>query len=74
MTKIDWDEYKEYKKYSAKNDNFEILLEFMKSYYNMTSPNEMYEILRNDDIAQMMLDKRSIIDAEGLENVLYKIT
>lgn len=73
MTKIDWDEYKEYKKMSIKNDNFEILLEFIKSYYNMTSPNEMYDVLRNDDIAQMMLDKRSIMDAVALEKILYKI-
>jgi len=45
----------------------------MKSYYNMTNPTEMYDILKNDDIAQMMLDKRSITDAEALENLLYKL-
>jgi len=73
LTKIDWDEYKEHKKHSVRNDNFEILLEFMKSYYNMTNPTEMYDILQNDDIAQMMLDKRSITDAEALENLLYKL-
>lgn len=73
MSKINWDEYKDHKKFSVRSDNFEILLEFMKSYYNMTSPNEMYEMLRNDDIAQMMLEKRSITDAEGLENFLFKL-
>lgn len=73
MTKIDWDEYKEYKKTSVYEDNFEILLEFMKSYYNMMNPSEIYDTLRADDIAEMMLDKRCINDAESLESLLYKI-
>jgi hypothetical protein len=73
MIKIDWDEYKEHKKMSVKSDNFEILLEFMKSYYNMNSPREMYDTLHEDDTAQMMLNKRDISDAEELENFLYKV-
>jgi len=73
LSRINWDEYKEHKKYSVRDDNFEILLEFMKSYYNMTSPYEMFEMLNEDDIAQMMLEKRSIADAEDLENFLIKI-
>ena len=73
MATIDWGEYKEYKKYSVRDDNFEILLEFIKSYYNTNSPTEIFNMLRVDDIAQMMLEKRSINDAEALENFLYKI-
>ena len=73
MATIDWDEYKEYKKYSVRDDNFEILLEFIKSYYNTNSPTEIFNMLRVDDIAQMMLEKRSINDAEALENFLYKL-
>lgn len=73
MARIDWDEYKEYKKLSVREDNFEILLEFIKSYYNMTNPSDIYEMLHADDIAQMMLDKRAIHDAEALENYLFKI-
>lgn len=73
MSRINWEEYKEHKKYSVRDDNFEILLEFMKSYYNMTNPSDMYEILREDDIAQMMLEKRDITDAGDLENFLFKI-
>jgi hypothetical protein len=73
LSRINWDEYKEHKKYSVRDDNFEILLEFMKSYYNMTSPYDMFEMLNEDDIAQMMLEKRSIADAEDLENFLIKI-
>ena len=73
MIAINWAEYKEYKKYTHRDDNFAILLDFMKSYYNMTSPFDIYEVLHNDETAQMMLDKRHITDAEGLENFLFKL-
>ena len=73
LARIDWDEYKEYKKFSVREDNFEILLEFIKSYYNMINPSDIYDMLSSDDIAQMMLDKRSIKEAEDLENFLYKL-
>lgn len=72
VVKINWDEYKEYKKYSAKNDNFTILLDFIKSYYNISNPSDIFEILANDETARMMLDKRKIQDAEGLENFIFK--
>ncbi|HFB53951.1 MAG TPA: hypothetical protein ENJ67_04395 [Sulfurimonas autotrophica] len=73
MIKINWDEYKEHKQYSVRDDNFEILLEFMKSFYNMSSPIDMYEVFAADDIASMMLEKRDIKDAEDLENYLFKL-
>ena len=73
MLKIDWDEYKEYKKYSVRNDNFEVLLEFIKSYYNIVLPQDIYDMLHSDDTAQLMLDKRSINDAVALEDFLYKL-
>jgi hypothetical protein len=73
VIRINWDEYKIHKKYSNRDDNFEILLEFVKSYYNMSSPMDIYDLLRSDEIAQMMLEKRDIVDAEGLENHLYKL-
>ncbi|MBA1433112.1 MAG: hypothetical protein FAF04_05875 [Epsilonproteobacteria bacterium] len=73
MIKINWDEYKEHKQYSVRDDNFEILLEFMKSFYNMSSPMDMYEVFVEDDIASMMLEKRGIKDAEDLENYLFKL-
>jgi len=73
VIRINWDEYKVHKKYSHRDDNFEILLDFMKSYYNMSSPMDIYDLLRSDEIAQMMLEKRDITDAEGLENYLYKL-
>jgi hypothetical protein len=73
MIKINWDEYKEHKKYSVRKDNFEILLEFMKSFYNMSSPIDIYDVFIEDDIASMMLQKRNIKDAEDLENFLFKL-
>lgn len=70
---IDWDAYKEHKQHTVRSDNFEIVLEFMKSYYNMTNPHDIYDALKEDDIGQMMLSKRDIADAEDLENILYRL-
>lgn len=73
MNNIDWDEFKAFKQYSGKEgDNFQMLLEFLKSYYNMTDPSEMYDAMANDDIAPMMLEKRDIFSAADLEKLLYK--
>ncbi len=70
---IDWDAYKDHKQFSVRNDNFEILLEFMKSYYNMTNPHDIYDALKEDDLGRMMLNKRDIKDAAALESILYQI-
>lgn len=73
MININWDEFKTFKQYSAKkDDNFEVLLDFLKSYYNMTSPVEIYETMANDDIAPMMLEKREIQSSADLEKYLYR--
>jgi hypothetical protein len=72
MIKINWDEYKEYKKYSGGSDNFTTLLAFMKSFYNIVSPTDMFLIFQEDEIASMMLAKRNIKEAEDLENFLFK--
>ena len=73
MVKINWDEYKEHKKHSTLSDNFEILLDFIKSYYNMTNPMDIYGILNDDETAQLMLKKRDIKDAVDLEDFLYTV-
>lgn len=70
---IDWDAYKDHKQYSVRKDNFEITLEFLKSYYNMTSPHDIFDALNEDDIGRMMLNKRNITDAAGLESILRQI-
>ena len=72
MIQINWDEFKEYKRHSHKEENFEILLDFIRSYYNMTNPADIYESLANDTLAQMMLEKHDINDDEALENYLFR--
>lgn len=75
MAKINWDEYKNYK-YEREDvdgfDNFEILLEFLRSFYNKTSRYEVFDMLENDPLGKMMLDKREIRKPEDLEIYLYK--
>jgi hypothetical protein len=72
LAQIDWDEYKEYKRYATKKDNFDILIDFMKSYYNIANPFDIYEYFCEDETASLMMQKRKISDAEGLENYIYK--
>ena len=73
MVTINWKEFKEFKKHRHGNeDNFIVLLEFLKSYYNMFSALDIYNTLNNDELSIMMLNKRSIVDAEGLESYLFK--
>lgn len=72
MIKINWDEYKEYKSHSHKKENFEILIDFLKSYYSMTNPADIYESLSVDGLGQMMLEKHDIIDDEALENFMFQ--
>ncbi|WP_295005059.1 hypothetical protein [Sulfurimonas sp.] len=67
---ISWEEYKEYKNSSVYSDNFEILLDFMKSYYGIRSVNQMFTVLNEDDTAKMMLSKREIKSAVDLEEYL----
>jgi hypothetical protein len=75
MSKINWDEYKRYK-YESENlkglDNFEILLEFLRSFYNKTSSFDVFDMLSDDELGKMMLDKREIYMPEHLDAYLYK--
>jgi len=75
MAKINWDEYKTYK-YERDDketlDNFEILLEFLRSFYNKTSSFEVFDMLENDPLGKMMLDKREISRPDELEEYLYR--
>lgn len=75
MAKIDWDEYKTYK-YERDDketlDNFEVLLEFLRSFYNKTSSFEVFDMLENDPLGKMMLDKREISMPDQLEDYLYR--
>ena len=70
MTSIELDEYKEHKKMSIRSDSFERLIEFMKSYYNMHNPDELFDTLKNDDTVVMMLNKCSITSAASMNQFL----
>ena len=72
MAKFDWEEYKEFKKFSSKEDKLQIAIDFVRSYYKISGATEIYEMISEDDLGQMMLDKREIIDAEGLENFMFQ--
>ena len=55
---IDWTEFKLFRATNIKDqDNFMTLIDFLKSYYNMFSVLDIYETLKNDETAKMMLDK-----------------
>jgi len=73
LIRIDWDEYKEHKKMTMRENKLEIVLEFLKSYYNMTNPSDVYETLQADDIGEMLLNKYSINSDVDLEDILFKM-
>jgi len=72
--KVNWDEFKEFKQNNQKiDDNFIVLLNFIKSYYRILNLADIFDMLKEDEVAVMMLEKRNITDAEDLENYLYKL-
>ena len=60
MVNIDWAEFKEFRKHSHRENNFDMLIDFVKSYYNMIGALDIYDTIRMDDTGKMMLDKRNI--------------
>lgn len=75
MIKINWDEFKYFKESRIapeKEDNFPLLLDFIRSFYNIHSPYDIYDMCVNDPLAKMMLDKRGISEPETLEDYLFK--
>ena len=76
MGQISWDQFKEYKQ-SRENpkklDNFEMLLEFIRSFYNKQSAYDIFDILAEDELSRMMMQKRNISEPEDLEDYLFKV-
>ena len=72
MATIDWEEYKEYKKHSHRDDKLQMVIDFIKSYYNINSPVDIYDMLKNDEVAQMFLERKEIVSAEGLEDFMFQ--
>ena len=75
MSKINWDEFKRYKQEHPNFkdlNNFEIVLEFLRSFYNKTSSFEVFDMLNDDELGKMMLDKHKVSQPEHLEDILNK--
>jgi hypothetical protein len=72
LATFDWNEYKEFKKFTNKEDKLQVAIDFIRSYYNMSSPRDIYDMLAEDDIGKMMLEKREITEAEDLENFMFQ--
>ncbi len=73
--KINWEDFKTFKhKYDnpLKKDNFALLIEFLRSFYNVTDINELYTSLKDDELSVLMLEKRHISSAVSLEKYLAK--
>ncbi len=76
MGYINWNEFKEYKQMREdpeRLDNFQLLLAFIRSYYNKSSAFEIFEMLVEDELSVMMLKKRGIHEPEDLEGHLLKV-
>jgi hypothetical protein len=69
---FNWDEYKEFKKHTSQTDKLKIAIDFMRSYYNISSPYEMFGMLKADELGEMLLNKREITSSDELENFMYQ--
>ncbi|WP_345980561.1 hypothetical protein [Sulfurimonas sp. HSL3-2] len=76
MIEINWEEFKLHKqaKFLKENDkdNFDILIDFLRSYYKITSVNEIFDTISQDEVGKLMLQKRELTDIEPFEKYLYK--
>jgi hypothetical protein len=72
---INWEEFKLYKQEMPhlKGDNFDKLLYFVRSFYNIKSPTQLFELLRRDEISMLMLQKRLITTPAELEKYMQKL-
>jgi len=76
MAQINWDQFKKFKQEHPNRsgyDNFQLLLEFIRSTDNLISPDDILEILAEDVLSQQMLEKRGIADSVQIEEYLYKL-
>jgi len=72
---INWEEFKLYKKEMPhlKGDNFDKLIYFVRSFYNIKTITPLYELLAADETAKLMLQKRNITSAVELEKYITKL-
>lgn len=75
MMKINWDEFKAFKKdygNPLQRDNFGLLIEFLRSFYSVTDIYELYDSLEADELSKMMMQKRHITSVTILEKYILK--
>ena len=76
MIQINWEEYKLYKQTryikAELKDNFDILIDFLRTYYKITGVQEIFDTIAADEIGIMMLLKRELGEITLFENYLYK--
>ncbi len=73
--KINWQEYKIFKhEYDNPHnrDNFALLIEFLRSFYNVKDITKLYETLKSDELSRMMMKKRHISSITILEKYMTK--
>jgi hypothetical protein len=73
--KINWDEFKAFKQDYGnphRRDNFGLLIEFLRSFYNVKDIYVLYDSLENDELSQMMMQKRQITSVTSLEMYIIK--
>jgi len=69
---IDWEEYKEFKRYTVQTDKFRILIDFLKNYHRVSVVSDIYDVLQEDTVGLMMLKKKEITNSDDLENFMFK--
>ena len=76
MLEINWEEFKLYKQTKflkeGEKDNFDILIDFLRSYYKITSVHEIFDVISQDEVGKRMLSKRELTEIEAFEKYLYK--
>ncbi len=73
--KINWNEFKAFKhEYENPHgrDNFALLIEFLRSFYNVQDIQDLYDSLENDELSLMMMKKRRISSVIILEKYMDK--
>ncbi len=75
MVRIDWDEYKSFRKEKEKGgqrDKFFNLVCFIVNFYNIHSYERIYEIIKDDYVGDMMMKKNGISSILDLEEYVSK--
>jgi len=75
LVRIDWQEYRDFRKekeIAGQRDKFLNLVCFIISFYNIHSYERIYEIIKNDYVGNMMMQKNGINSVLDLENYVSK--